>query len=650
MDAANRQRPSNDGRSFTVADATGSMFIAGSLVIVTSVERATTRTRRGALRHAAAAPARAPHRVAHRRRARHRAQPSVRRGDGRGGRPATIEALHATTGALLEVGANLTEPGRPGEAAAASLQPAHLLVRAERIGKDLRARRGARTAHRAHRAAGGDLRPELRLRAARRAQPRGERADRPRRSPNATSACSAPAARATRACGPGSSTCACPRRRRCCGSTRSPIATSTTGSCTCEDLVDASALDVLLPMIRGAMTARSHPLAERIENLGVLDWEVWAGERTAVTDVVAERPDATVLDLGGFSTPEQQLVVALSLLDDLWERREERRPVLLVIDEAHNLCSPRLDSPLAVAVRERIVQIAAEGRKFGLWLLLSTQRPSKVHPGIISQCDNLALMKMTLAARPRRARHVLRLRAGVAARPVAVVPPGRGAVRRRVRADAVAREDERAAHARGRQRRAACRCAERDRRSRYHTLDTASRRVSYPPFQARRSTTPGQRKRAYAPTVRNVGNSGSSATVRNTWIASSNRSPSNRGSCAHRLAHRRPRSNVWSILVPSAVTVFSLQPLPDLRARDLGGRGILHQVVDRRRSRAAQPRLDVADRDRDVVAHAGLGDLARRSTGCRAAAPPSRARRRAGGRPGSAGRRAPRRTRRARSG
>ena len=48
-----------------------------------------------------------------------------------------------------------------------------------------------------------------------------------------------------------------------------------------------------------------------------------------------------------------------------------------------------------VAVRERIIQIAAEGRKFGLWLLLSTQRPSRVHPSIVSQCDNLALMKMT---------------------------------------------------------------------------------------------------------------------------------------------------------------------------------------------------------------------------------------------------------------
>ncbi|QAY74806.1 ATP-binding protein [Agromyces protaetiae] len=141
--------------------------------------------------------------------------------------------------------------------------------------------------------------------------------------------------------------------------------------------------------------AEGHALAERLENLGLLEWEVWARDDIAITDVVDARPDATVVDLGGFSTPEQQLVVALSLLDELWARREERRPVLLVIDEAHNLTSPTLDSPLAVAVRERLVQIAAEGRKYGLWLLLSTQRPSKVHTGILSQCDNLALMKMT---------------------------------------------------------------------------------------------------------------------------------------------------------------------------------------------------------------------------------------------------------------
>jgi len=162
-----------------------------------------------------------------------------------------------------------------------------------------------------------------------------------------------------------------------------------------QEISNADNLDEVLTRLNRLGDGASHPLAERIQNLGLLDWEVWAGDDTAVTDVVDERPDATVLDLGGFSTPEQQLVVALALLDDLWAKREERRPVLLVIDEAHNLCSPQLDSTLAIAVRERLIQIAAEGRKFGLWLLLSTQRPSKVHSGIITQCDNLALMKMS---------------------------------------------------------------------------------------------------------------------------------------------------------------------------------------------------------------------------------------------------------------
>lgn len=157
-------------------------------------------------------------------------------------------------------------------------------------------------------------------------------------------------------------------------------------------------LQHILPTLLASDDPVHHRVALRLENLGLLDWEVWAGKGTAATDTIDERPDATVLDLGGFSTPEQQLVVALAVLDELWARREERRPVLLVIDEAHNLCSPQLESAVAVMVRERLLQIAAEGRKFGLWLLLATQRPSRVHTGIISQCDNLALMKMSSPA------------------------------------------------------------------------------------------------------------------------------------------------------------------------------------------------------------------------------------------------------------
>ena len=50
--------------------------------------------------------------------------------------------------------------------------------------------------------------------------------------------------------------------------------------------------------------------------------------------------------------------------------------------------------------------------------------------------------------------------------------------------------------------------------------------------------------------------------------------------------------------------------MPDLRASDLGGGGVLHQVEDGDRAVAAQPGREVLQRDADVVADAPLGDLA----------------------------------------
>ncbi len=154
----------------------------------------------------------------------------------------------------------------------------------------------------------------------------------------------------------------------------------------------------LVSQLSASADAGQRGIAQRIENLGLLDWQIWPGDHPTATQVIDERPDATVLDIGGFEHAEEALTVVLSVLDSLWEHREQRKPVLLVIDEAHNVCSPELSGTLATAVRERIIQIAAEGRKYGLWMLLSTQRPSKVHPGVISQCDNLGLMKMSSPA------------------------------------------------------------------------------------------------------------------------------------------------------------------------------------------------------------------------------------------------------------
>lgn len=160
-----------------------------------------------------------------------------------------------------------------------------------------------------------------------------------------------------------------------------------------EEAEDGRPMDLEQLRARGR-TPGQERLHQRLRNLGILDWQVWAQGATPVTDVLEERHRATVLDLSGFAQPEERLLVALAVLDHLWAHRAERRPTLVVIDEAHNVCSAAPDGPLQEATTERLVQIAGEGRKYGLWLLLSTQRPSKIHPNVLSQCDNLALMRM----------------------------------------------------------------------------------------------------------------------------------------------------------------------------------------------------------------------------------------------------------------
>jgi DNA helicase HerA-like ATPase len=135
-------------------------------------------------------------------------------------------------------------------------------------------------------------------------------------------------------------------------------------------------------------------LAQRIENLAILDWHVWAGDDASLLEGLEPRPRAAVIDLGGFDHPREPLVVAMDLLDSLWARRQLHEPVLVVIDEAHNICPANPTDPLAEATTARIIQLANEGRKYGIWLLLCSQRPSRIHESVLAQCDNLALMRM----------------------------------------------------------------------------------------------------------------------------------------------------------------------------------------------------------------------------------------------------------------
>jgi hypothetical protein len=159
---------------------------------------------------------------------------------------------------------------------------------------------------------------------------------------------------------------------------------------------DTSIGDVVRRLREGDDASRA--LAKRIENLGLPSWEVWAAELPSASEVVASGARVTVADLSGFMDPNEPVAVALDLIEQLWLQRGSRTPTLIVVDEAHNLCPAVPQGAIQTLLVERLIQIAAEGRKYGLWLFLSSQRPSKIHPQVLSQCDNLVLMRMNSPA------------------------------------------------------------------------------------------------------------------------------------------------------------------------------------------------------------------------------------------------------------
>ena len=100
--------------------------------------------------------------------------------------------------------------------------------------------------------------------------------------------------------------------------------------------------------------------------------------------------------------PSDVLPVVVGVLGRLvfdlqfWMAPDARTPISLVCDEAH-LYMPVRDSADAVATRgvEVFERIAKEGRKYGVSLLIVSQRPADVSRTVLSQCNNFIVLRLT---------------------------------------------------------------------------------------------------------------------------------------------------------------------------------------------------------------------------------------------------------------
>lgn len=115
-----------------------------------------------------------------------------------------------------------------------------------------------------------------------------------------------------------------------------------------------------------------------------------------------------VVDLPSLADRNTRLLAINAVLTTEWERaranwsealerppdQDERVPTFIVIDEAHNLIPAEPRSKAEKALLEQFRTLSAEGRKFGLFLILVSQRPDKLDPLVLSECQNKALMKL----------------------------------------------------------------------------------------------------------------------------------------------------------------------------------------------------------------------------------------------------------------
>lgn len=71
------------------------------------------------------------------------------------------------------------------------------------------------------------------------------------------------------------------------------------------------------------------------------------------------------------------------------------RPLVVIVDEAHNFLGRQIGTDDAVARLDAFELIAKEGRKYGLNICLSTQRPRDITEGVLSQMGTLVVHRLT---------------------------------------------------------------------------------------------------------------------------------------------------------------------------------------------------------------------------------------------------------------
>ena len=131
-----------------------------------------------------------------------------------------------------------------------------------------------------------------------------------------------------------------------------------------------------------------------------------------IKQLTGDGPQPRIVDLSGVPNEVagvSSAVIARTLFNlKIWQTQPEREsdPVLLVCEEAHRYVPNRGEAQYEAA-QEAIRRIAKEGRKYGVGLLLVSQRPSEVEATVLSQCNSWIVLRITNDADREHVRSIL---------------------------------------------------------------------------------------------------------------------------------------------------------------------------------------------------------------------------------------------------
>ncbi|MEM2933364.1 MAG: ATP-binding protein [Methanocellales archaeon] len=127
---------------------------------------------------------------------------------------------------------------------------------------------------------------------------------------------------------------------------------------------------------------------DMLQNSGIFS------EKPTSVEELMQRGRASIVDMKGVNPDLQQIIVS-RLCRELFEARKSNKipPGVIIVEEAHRYCPEKgfTKTPSSEILRT----IASEGRKFGLGLIVVTQRPARIDKNVLSQCNTQIILKVT---------------------------------------------------------------------------------------------------------------------------------------------------------------------------------------------------------------------------------------------------------------